>query len=246
GREPQRNTVEERKPVAKPFFTRPAATGVQTKREPTFFQTKLSIGKPNDKYEKEADSVANTVVNQQAATPVVQQKKISSIQRLTSGQEEEKISTNDGRMRKDKEIQAKPEVQRMCVHCEKEKEMDVQKMSAPEKKEEEKVQKKSEGGTTTPSPSLSSRIESTSGKGRPLPAKTLAEMNSSFGADFSQVNIHTGTEAIQMTKELHAQAFTHGRDIYFNAGKFDTESTQGKQLLAHELAHVIQQGQGSR
>jgi len=44
-----------------------------------------------------------------------------------------------------------------------------------------------------------------------------------------------------MNKELNAQAFTHGRDIYFNAGKYDPESTQGKKLLAHELTHVVQQ-----
>ena len=66
-------------------------------------------------------------------------------------------------------------------------------------------------------------------------------MNSSFGTDFSHVNIHTNTDAAQMNKELSAQAFTHGSDIYFNNGKYNTETSGGKQLLAHELTHVIQQ-----
>jgi hypothetical protein len=44
-----------------------------------------------------------------------------------------------------------------------------------------------------------------------------------------------------MNKELHAQAFTHGSDIYFNEGKYNPASNEGKQLLAHELTHVVQQ-----
>ena len=66
-------------------------------------------------------------------------------------------------------------------------------------------------------------------------------MQSSFGFDFSHVNIHTDTGAVQMSKELHAQAFTQGSDIYFNSGKYDPQTTTGKQLLAHELTHVVQQ-----
>ena len=67
-------------------------------------------------------------------------------------------------------------------------------------------------------------------------------MEESFGTDLSTVRIHTGSSTMQMNKELHAQAFTHGRDIYVNAGKYDTSNTAGKHLLAHELTHVIQQG----
>jgi hypothetical protein len=44
-----------------------------------------------------------------------------------------------------------------------------------------------------------------------------------------------------MTRELKAQAFTHGKDIYFNEGRYDPETISGKQLLAHELTHVVQQ-----
>lgn len=45
-----------------------------------------------------------------------------------------------------------------------------------------------------------------------------------------------------MNKELGAQAFTHGSDIYFNAWKYDPKSSSGKHLLAHELKHTVQQG----
>lgn len=232
-----RNVQMKEEPTAshQPFFTKSPQSLIQRKNENAFFQTKLSIGEPNDKYEKEADAVANAVVNKNQSTPALQQmahpghsvgKEISSIQRIATPLEDEKLSTNDARMAKDKEIQEKP---------------DAEQMTAPEKKEEEMIQHKADGTTATASPSLSSRIENSSGKGQHLPATTLRDMGSSFGVDFSHVNIHTGDDAVEMNKELHAQAFTHGSDIYFNSGKYNPESSGGKQLLAHELTHVIQQ-----
>src|SRR5690606_1881665 len=56
------------------------------------------------------------------------------------------------------------------------------------------------------------------------------------------VRIHTGADSVQMNRELGAQAFTHGRDIYFNEGKYNPSSPDGQRLLAHELTHVVQQG----
>jgi hypothetical protein len=69
-------------------------------------------------------------------------------------------------------------------------------------------------------------------------------MQSRFGTDFSSVNIHTGDEAIQMNRELNAKAFTVGSDIYFNQGQYNPNSDDGNHLLAHELTHTIQQGNG--
>jgi len=69
-------------------------------------------------------------------------------------------------------------------------------------------------------------------------------MESAFGADFGGVRVHTGNEAVQMNRELRAQAFTHGSDIYFNAGKYEPASVAGQGLLAHELTHVVQQNSG--
>jgi len=66
-------------------------------------------------------------------------------------------------------------------------------------------------------------------------------MEPRFGADFSGVRIHTGSESAQLNRSVSAQAFTLGQDIYLGEGKDDLESAQGKQLLAHELTHVVQQ-----
>ena len=67
-------------------------------------------------------------------------------------------------------------------------------------------------------------------------------MENSFEVDFSPIRIHTDDNAVKMCQEIGAQAFTNGADIYFNKGKYDPNSVQGKKLLAHELTHTIQQG----
>lgn len=106
------------------------------------------------------------------------------------------------------------------------------------------VQTKGEADTASneASSSVESRLNSTAGKGTSLPADERSNLEQSFGADFSQVRIHTDSTAQQLSKDLNAQAFTRGSDIYFNAGKYDTNSSTGKHLLAHELTHTIQQG----
>jgi hypothetical protein len=65
-------------------------------------------------------------------------------------------------------------------------------------------------------------------------------MEPRFGADFSSVRVHTDSTAVQMNKELGAQAFTHGSDIYYGTGK----SPDKNELTAHELTHVVQQTGG--
>jgi len=223
---------DEQQALSQPFFGNTASQSVQRKSSTPFFQAKLSVNQPNDKYEREANAVANTVVDNQRSGTVVQQKEIGGIQRLSTSAEEEKLGTNEERMRRDKEIQTKPEIQRMCPECEKEK--------------EGMVQQKSGGIGATASASLSSRIESSAGKGKSLPKKTLHEMQSSFGVSFRHVNIHTDSSSVQMNKELNAQAFTHGSDIYFNSGKYNPETSGGQLLLAHELTHVVQQGAANK
>lgn len=85
------------------------------------------------------------------------------------------------------------------------------------------------------------RLMQQKSSGRPLPDEVRSDMENRFGADFSQVRIHTGSAAAEISDSLHAQAFTHGHDIFFNAGKSDFATSDDKRLLAHELTHVIQQ-----
>ena len=77
--------------------------------------------------------------------------------------------------------------------------------------------------------------------GQPLDSTTRDFMESSFGTDFRDVLIHTDSPAAASAKALGANTYTSGRDIYFGAGKYAPSNQEGKQLLAHELVHTIQQ-----
>lgn len=79
--------------------------------------------------------------------------------------------------------------------------------------------------------------------GEPLTGPVLEKMSQAFGTDFSPVRIHTDAKAVQMNRKLGANAFTHGKQIFFDRDKFRPESREGKRLLAHELTHVVQQNQ---
>lgn len=87
---------------------------------------------------------------------------------------------------------------------------------------------------------LRSRLEQRSSRGNPLPSTVRMSMESSFGADFGRVRIHTDDEAARISGALQAEAFTFGRDIYFGTSAFDAAG-RGRRLLAHELAHTLQQ-----
>jgi hypothetical protein len=80
------------------------------------------------------------------------------------------------------------------------------------------------------------------GSGSPLPEGTRQQMEGHFGADLSGVRVHDDGEAVSMNRELQAQAFTVGSDVFFAEGKYEPSSHEGQGLLAHELTHVGQQG----
>ena len=215
---------------------RPPHQEVQPETQTAFFQPKLSINQPGDPYEREADAVADAVVNQSSrpaasqGQTAVQRMPISSVQRLATPEEDKMPATNDERMAEDKKIQEKPEGSGGLVQ---KAEMEEEEPVQAKEEEEEPVQAKSQPGASQPSLNFSVRLGARRGQGAPLPAKARAQMEQGIGADFSQVRIHTDSEAVQMNKNIHAQAFTQGRDVYFNSGKFDPSSTEGKRLLAH-------------
>src|SRR5437588_5223253 len=80
--------------------------------------------------------------------------------------------------------------------------------------------------------------------GQPLDSRTQDFMGSRFNQDFGGVRVHDDGQADRASKALNADAFTAGRDIYFGQGAYNPSSASGQKLLAHELAHVVQQGQG--
>lgn len=160
----------------------------------THIQAKLSMGAPDDPYEREADQMADTVMRM-----------------------------------------IEPSfIQRQCATCDHDKINRKPLFSSISPI----IQMKSEN---TASESVNQGIQAGKGSGSPLQNTSRSFMESRFGADFSNIRIHTGADSIQMNSELNAQAFTVGHDIYFNEGKYQPDSNHGKHLLAHELTHTIQQ-----
>lgn len=242
-------------------------------------QPKLTLGKPGDIYEKEADTVADKIIERSksdspffntsenfASNPAIgfiQEKPLAeTITPLVQKQEEEEelqtkqMENIQRQVEEEEPVQTQPveEEEEMAQMQVEEEEEELQAkfpegFEGPEdekyvvgqvEEEEEEIQAKPMGETAV-AHSTENQIKSSAGGGSKLDAATQAQMEAGFGADFSQVNIHTDSQAVQMNKELGAQAFTHGKDIYFNEGKYNPGSTEGKHLLAHELTHTIQQ-----
>ena len=89
---------------------------------------------------------------------------------------------------------------------------------------------------------MEGRLNSLQGCGQVMPDGLRNMMERGFNRDFSQVCLHTDSEAASLSSSIHAKAFTHGNDIYFNQGQFAPNTSEGQKLMAHELTHVVQGG----
>lgn len=91
-------------------------------------------------------------------------------------------------------------------------------------------------------PSAPSMVEDAlASPGQPLDSSTRRHMEARFGYDFSKVQVHTGTDAERSARVVNARAYTVGRDVVFGEGRFTPNTSEGQRLIAHELAHVVQQ-----
>lgn len=119
-----------------------------------------------------------------------------------------------------------------------------------EKKEEEAsgaVMRKAAGGTAADALATSVPAvvdEVVDAPGQPLDPGTRRFMDVRFGHDFSQVRVHTSARAAQSARAVKARAYTAGQDVVFDAGQYSPRTREGRRLLAHELAHTVQQGRG--
>lgn len=101
------------------------------------------------------------------------------------------------------------------------------------------------GGIALPS-QMGSQLTSMQGHGSQLYGNLKTQMESGFGRDFSDVRLHTGDAAAEMSESISARAFTYGNDIFFNRGQFNPGTPEGQHLIAHELTHVTQGGDSVR
>ncbi|SDP92475.1 protein of unknown function [Mucilaginibacter sp. OK268] len=121
-------------------------------------------------------------------------------------------------------------IQRKCQHCE----------------EEEKIHRKeTSGGEVQGGYQLDNYVGSLGSSGHALSESSRQFFEPRFGRDFSNVRIHTGSEAEKSAQSINALAYTTSNNIVFNTGQYAPESSSGKKLIAHELTHVVQQGKGA-
>lgn len=84
------------------------------------------------------------------------------------------------------------------------------------------------------------------GGGQPLPDSVRNFFEPRFGYDFSHVMVHTDARAAESARSINALAYTVGSDVVFDSGQYSPTMTSGRQLMAHELTHVVQQGGSHR
>lgn len=184
-------------PIWQQLATRPGAlatSGAGSTSPP--IQTKLTVNRPGDVYEQEADHVADQVMRMPA--PVA--------------------------------------VQRHSAACGQENQL----QRSATREEETKVQRKEAG----PSPAIAPPIvhQVLNSPGQPLDADTRGFFEPRFGHDFSHVRVHTDANAAESTNAMNAVAYAVGHNLVFGKGQYSPETHAGRRLVAHELAHSIQQG----
>jgi hypothetical protein len=103
------------------------------------------------------------------------------------------------------------------------------------------LQRTANGGLQTTA-GFAGRLHSSLSGGSALSTPVQQGMESAFNADFSRVQIHTGSSAAALSNEIGAKAFTFQNHIFFNDGNYQPETQSGRFLLAHELTHTVQQG----
>ena len=194
---------------------------------------KLTIGQPDDKYEQEADRVADQVMRM--PDPAIQR----DINDLDEDElEQGKIQT------KPLATTITPAIQRLCPGCEEE--LQLQPTEEIEKEEEDEEKKRLQakempGQTLDVSHELEGTINSLRSGGQVISSSDRNFFEPRFAQDFNQVRIHTDTRAAYVARSINAKAFTTGKNILFGAGEYSPNTSEGKRLLAHELTHVVQQ-----
>jgi hypothetical protein len=202
-------------------------------------QAKLRVGAADDCYEQEANRVARQVMNASDAVAA------NSMQRARPSEDPAaSITPFVQRQRGNQQAWGNQEQSVQAKRSAETGREPLQRPAEPEGEKTEPIQTKSPGARGDPfeaGAKLETQLSRSKGRGSPLPNPVRAYMEPRFGADFRQVLVHTGSEAVQMNQAVGAQAFTHGSDIYFGAGQRPTNL----ELTAHELTHVVQQTGGA-
>lgn len=225
--------------------------------QPGIPQFRLVIGQPGDRFEREADLIADSVMRSPIASgersqPPTVLMGFESLHRSS----DESVGGAPAAEAGGEEAEGSPEhVAAMLLETD-----DLEggagaqasggqattPTSSPAGARDEATMQARElpGQTPTVSSNQATRIDALRGGGQPLSASSRAFFEPRFGHDLSHVRVHTGAEAGQLARSVQAKAFTVGRDVVFGEGHYQPASPTGQWLMAHELTHVLQQQEG--
>lgn len=182
---------------------------------PVKIQPKLTVNLPGDEYEREADRVAQQIMDMGHLTPSDNQHQ--TIEKGQAGIPLTPMAETIPPIMSRRDAQKnEAKVHTECNTCQEEQSMAI-------------------------SPDLESAIHRERGTGTALEDNVRKPMQQVFGTDFSHVRIHSDQMSDKLSNQLQARAFTAGNDIFFRKGEYQPETGQGNKLLAHELTHVVQQ-----
>lgn len=233
-------TKEEPAALAKKADGKKADEKKESLQPKPYLQTKLSVSTPGDSHEQEADRVADEVVSRSAApaTETANQASPGNSKPENTAEMPQSLQTKISRM-------AAPPMDTAAPVTEPEPEVSAPEAVADSSETESPATTESAmDEADSVSVEIEQQIASLRGQGAQLPEAVRAEMENQFSQDFSAVCIHDDAAADALCKQLSARAFTVGSDIFFAAGEYAPTTQEGKRLLAHELTHVVQQGQG--
>ncbi|HEV8430461.1 MAG TPA: DUF4157 domain-containing protein [Pyrinomonadaceae bacterium] len=223
-----------------------------------YLQTKLDVSAPEDPLEEEADRTAETVMRSASdgVFPRISNSSIAS-HRIPSDKHLDIANEHSMLQRVPLAVRDDDDEEKVFRSPENDRDDDQEHSSASEpiikRKEEEpfdetdlidRKPQENSGAPQTPR-GFSSTLNELSVAGTPMSAEVRSFYENRFGSNFGGVRIHTGPEATRLTRSIQAKAFTHSNHIYFADNHYDPASTAGKKLVAHELAHVVQQSGGS-
>ena len=194
---------------------------MQMMLRPGVVQARLTVNTPGDKYEQEADRVADQVMrmtNAAAGDPPHIQRACTSCNRELDSQTLQRTCASCS-----EELES-GSIQRVCAGC------------------EEELQRKDRGGAQDLAADVESQLQALQGGGEQLPPQVREFFEPRFGQDFSNVRVHTSDAAAESATSVNALAYTIRNHIVFAAGQYSPHITAGRRLIAHELTHVVQQG----
>lgn len=222
-------------------------------------QSALEVGAPNDVYEREADRVAEQVMRT-TESPVEVKPNLSgvepSVQRMCSRcrdrfeqgkpldcPECERSVPEHEAVQRSRTV--RPRLQRQTIghRLQRQCACGVRAVGGEcERCHETRLQRTAAGPGPDSSGAPAIVDQTLQSPGRPLDRGTRTFMEDRFGHDFGHVRVHTDGTAAESAQAVGARAYTVGSHIVFARGEYDTASNDGRQLMSHELTHVVQQG----